>query len=179
MDDEGIPFRRPDDYFAEMVKDDEHMARIQKKLGLEKRRAVANETAKRQRELRKFGKQIQEQKLKEREEAKKSSINSVKEWRRKHAKGDEFPVELTEEADTEGKKPQRQRSDDGEDFSAPAKKRGKKEKRGGSGNLRFNRTLERSNPGSDFNPARKGGPQKGKGKISYGRRTKNAQKKRR
>ena len=180
MDSEGIPFRRPDDYFAEMVKNDEHMARIQKKLGVEKRRAVANETAKRQRELRKFGKQIQEQKLKEREEAKKSSINSVKEWRKKHAKGDEFPVELTEEADMGGKKPQRsQRDDDGEDFSAPARKRGKKEKRGGGGNLRFNRTLEKSMTGNMFDPTRKGGPQKGKGKISYGRRTKNAQKKRR
>lgn len=180
MDDEGIPFRRPDDYFAEMVKDDEHMARIQRKLGVEKRRAVANETAKRQRELRKFGKQIQEQKLKEREDAKKANLDSVKEWRKKHAKGDEFPVELAEEADQrEMKKKPRKRDDDGEDFQAPAKKRGKKDKKKSSGNLRFSRTLNKSMTGNMFDPSRRGGPQKGKGKISYGRRTKNAQKKRR
>lgn len=185
MDSEGIPFRRPDDYFAEMVKDDEHMARIQRKLGVEKRRTEANESAKRQRELRKFGKQIQEQKLKEREEAKKANINSVKEWRKKHAKGDEFPVELAEEeapamgGGKRGAAPIRQRKDDGAIFSEPVKKKGKKGAKKGEGNIRFSRTLGKSMTGNMFDPTRHGGSQKGKQKLSYGRRTKNAQKNRR
>lgn len=94
---EGIPFRRPDDYYAEMIKTDSHMAKVQRRLGEEKRRAEASEMAKRQREMRKFGKDVQKVKEDARKNAKNAAIESVKKWRKTHAPGDEFPVELAEE----------------------------------------------------------------------------------
>jgi rRNA-processing protein EBP2 len=56
---EGIPFTRPGDYFAEMVKNDEHMDRIKKKLYDEAAGKKAAAEARRQRDLKKFGKQVQ------------------------------------------------------------------------------------------------------------------------
>lgn len=93
-----IPFTRPGDYYAEMVKSDEHMERVRTKLveeayvffppvrcpfgqhaysvyfsqGIKK-----SEDAKKQRELKKFGKQIQHEKLRQREQDKKSFENRV------------------------------------------------------------------------------------------------------
>lgn len=93
-----IPFTRPGDYYAEMVKSDEHMERVRTKLveeayvffppvrcssgqhaysvyfsqGIKK-----SEDAKKQRDLKKFGKQIQHEKLRQREQDKKSFENRV------------------------------------------------------------------------------------------------------
>ncbi|CAG8667585.1 327_t:CDS:2 [Cetraspora pellucida] len=50
----GVPFSRPDDYFAEMVKSDVHMSRIRQKLVDEEQSIKASEEARRQRELKKF-----------------------------------------------------------------------------------------------------------------------------
>ena len=91
-----IPYRRPDDYYAEMVKSDQHMARVLQRLGEEKLRVEASEAAKRQREMRKFGKTVQKEKEKQREEARQRAEDAVKEWRKKHTAGEEFPIELAE-----------------------------------------------------------------------------------
>ena len=130
------PYRRPDDYYAEMIKSDEHMARIAQKLGEEKRRTEALEVARRQREMKKFGKQVQKEKEKEREERKEKAISAVKNWRKKHSQGDEFPIELAED-DDDGKKPPMKRSkvEDQERFG-----KGKK----GREAARLHRTLGRS-----------------------------------
>ena len=98
---EGIPYRRPTDYYAEMIKSDQHMAKVLKRLGEEKLRVEASEAAKRQRELRKFGKSVQKTKEKQREEARKRTVDAVRDWRKKHASGDEFPVELAEGDDVQ------------------------------------------------------------------------------
>ncbi|KAJ2501225.1 RRNA processing protein [Coemansia sp. RSA 1972] len=73
----GVPFERPDDYFAEMVKSDAHMARIRDKLITQQKGIQNAEEAKKQRELRKYGKQIQQEKLKEREDQKKASLDKI------------------------------------------------------------------------------------------------------
>lgn len=98
---EGIPYRRPTDYYAEMIKSDQHMAKVLKRLGEEKLRVEASEAAKRQRELRKFGKSVQKTKEKQREEARKRTVDAVRDWRKKHASGDEFPVELAQGDDVQ------------------------------------------------------------------------------
>ncbi|ORX67853.1 eukaryotic rRNA processing, partial [Linderina pennispora] len=73
----GVPFSRPDDYFAEMVKSDEHMMKIRQKL-LDQQKGIQNaEEAKKQRELRKYGKKIQQEKLKEREDQKKAALDKI------------------------------------------------------------------------------------------------------
>lgn len=70
------------DYFAEMVKSDAHMERIRQKLLDETAGIKKGEQAKRQRELKKFGKQVQVEKLKEREKGKKDMQDKLKSLKR-------------------------------------------------------------------------------------------------
>ncbi|KAG8736468.1 rRNA-processing protein and EBNA1-binding protein ebp2 [Ceratobasidium sp. 414] len=78
-----IPFSRPSDYFAEMVKSDSHMERIRQRLLDERAGIQKSEVAKKQRELKKVGKQVQVEKLKEREKSKKEMNERVKGLKRK------------------------------------------------------------------------------------------------
>ncbi|CAE6457733.1 unnamed protein product [Rhizoctonia solani] len=78
-----LPFSRPSDYFAEMVKSDSHMERIRQRLLDERAGIQKSETAKKQRELKKIGKQVQVEKLKEREKGKKELNERVKGLKRK------------------------------------------------------------------------------------------------
>ena len=74
---EGIPFTRPGDYFAEMVKDDEHMGKIKKKLYEEAAGKKAAAEARRQRDLKKFGKQVQNAKLQQRHKEKREMLEKI------------------------------------------------------------------------------------------------------
>ena len=73
-----LPFTRPTDYFAEMVKSDSHMERIRQRLLDEKASIKKSEDARREREGKKFGKQVQVEKLKERERSKKEMEERIK-----------------------------------------------------------------------------------------------------
>jgi rRNA-processing protein EBP2 len=79
---EGIPFSRPVDYFAEMVKSDEHMDKIKHKLTEEAASKKAAADARKQRDLRKFGKQIQVAKLQERDKAKRETLEKIRTLKR-------------------------------------------------------------------------------------------------
>lgn len=74
---EGVPFSRPADYFAEMVKSDEHMGKIKAKLIDEAAGKKAAAEARRQRDLKKFGKQVQVAKLQERAKEKKNTLEKI------------------------------------------------------------------------------------------------------
>ncbi|KAI9768233.1 MAG: rRNA-processing protein and EBNA1-binding protein ebp2 [Geoglossum simile] len=80
---EGVPFTRPTDYFAEMVKSDEHMDVIKKKMMDEAASKKAAVEARKQRDLRKFGKQVQVAKLQERDRAKRDTMEKIKILKRK------------------------------------------------------------------------------------------------
>jgi hypothetical protein len=75
---EGAPFSRPKDYFAEMVKADEHMAKIKAKLVEEAAGKKAAAEARKQRDLKKFGKQVQVAKLQERDKERKQTMEKIK-----------------------------------------------------------------------------------------------------
>jgi rRNA-processing protein EBP2 len=74
---EGVPFTRPTDYFAEMVKSDEHMGVIKKKMIDEAASKKAAAEARKQRDLKKFGKQVQVAKLQERDKAKRETMEKI------------------------------------------------------------------------------------------------------
>ncbi|RYP54389.1 hypothetical protein DL768_000806 [Monosporascus sp. mg162] len=80
---EGVPFSRPTDYFAEMVKDDSHMEKIKAKLIEEASAKKASAEARKLRDLKKFGKQVQVAKLQERQKAKKETLEKIKSLKRK------------------------------------------------------------------------------------------------
>ncbi|PTB63593.1 Ebp2-domain-containing protein [Trichoderma citrinoviride] len=80
---EGVPFSRPKDYFAEMVKEDAHMEKIKAKLIEEASAKKAAAEARKLRDLKKFGKQVQVSKLQERQKAKREVLDKIKTLKRK------------------------------------------------------------------------------------------------
>lgn len=79
---EGSPFTRPTDFFAEMVKADEHMAKIKAKLVEAAAGKKASAEARKQRDLKKFGKQVQNAKLQERQKEKTKTMEKIKDLKR-------------------------------------------------------------------------------------------------
>lgn len=78
----GLPFLRPEDYYAEMVKSDSHMEKVKSRLLVEKKNMEEADERRKAREAKKLSKEIQNQKLKDRAKQKKESIESVKKWRK-------------------------------------------------------------------------------------------------
>ena len=78
-----IPFARPVDYFAEMVKSDEHMDKLKAKLISEATEKKAREEARRQRQLKKFGKQVQHETLQQRQKEKRETLDKIKSMKKK------------------------------------------------------------------------------------------------
>uniref|UniRef100_A0A1J3I2G9 Putative rRNA-processing protein EBP2-like protein n=1 Tax=Noccaea caerulescens TaxID=107243 RepID=A0A1J3I2G9_NOCCA len=78
----GLPFLRPSDYYAEMVKSDTHMEKVKSKLLYEKKQIEESEERRKARDNKKIAKEVQSQKMKERSKQKKDDIESVKKWRK-------------------------------------------------------------------------------------------------
>lgn len=96
-----VPFSRPMDYFAEMVKSDEHMDKLKNKLLTEAANKKASEEAKKQRSLKKFGKQVQNATLQERAKQKKETLDKIKSLKKKRGNNeinndDDFQIALEE-----------------------------------------------------------------------------------
>ncbi|KAJ6460396.1 eukaryotic rRNA processing protein EBP2-domain-containing protein [Mycena vitilis] len=79
----NFPFTRPTDYFAEMVKSDAHMERIRQRLLDESAGIKKSDDKRKEREGKKFGKQVQIERLKEREKGKKDMEERLKGLKRK------------------------------------------------------------------------------------------------
>uniref|UniRef100_A0A182T3G6 Uncharacterized protein n=1 Tax=Anopheles maculatus TaxID=74869 RepID=A0A182T3G6_9DIPT len=78
----GVATKRPDDYFAEMAKSDEHMQRIRKVL-LDKQEGIAKSERIRQlREQRRIGKLIQRQATEKRDEERRKMLGDIKKFRK-------------------------------------------------------------------------------------------------
>ncbi|XP_053484617.1 probable rRNA-processing protein EBP2 isoform X2 [Ictalurus furcatus] len=77
-----IPTKRPDDYFAEMAKSDQHMQKIRKKLIQKQMAMEKSEKAKKLREQRKYGKKVQVEVLQKRQKEKKSMMTAVKKYQK-------------------------------------------------------------------------------------------------
>jgi len=87
-----IPYRRPNDFFAEMVKPDQHMAKVKASLLTEKRKMAVVEERKKNREMKKFAKQVQTEKLQARQKAKKENMQQTNKIRQS-TKHNEVKVE--------------------------------------------------------------------------------------
>lgn len=78
----GIVTKRPDDYFAEMAKTDEHMQRIRKVLLAKQEGMAKSERARHLREQRRIGKLIQRQTQEKRDEERRKTLNDIKKFRK-------------------------------------------------------------------------------------------------
>ncbi|KAL1926974.1 hypothetical protein VTP01DRAFT_5304 [Rhizomucor pusillus] len=95
----GVPFTRPDDYFAEMIKSDEHMAKIRTRLMNEAARVKASEDAKKQRHNKKFGKKLQLEKERERQKQKAETLEKIKQLKRKRKEGNNGDLTVNDDFD--------------------------------------------------------------------------------
>ncbi|KGQ05806.1 rRNA-processing protein EBP2 [Beauveria bassiana D1-5] len=138
---EGVPFSRPKDYFAEMVKEDAHMEKIKAKLIEEASAKKASAEARKQRDLKKFGKQVQVAKLQERAKAKRETLEKIKTLKRKRQEssgdvgtkeGDLFDIAVDDEISKHSQRTS-QRSGAGRSSSGPNTKRQKKNEKFGFG----------------------------------------------
>ncbi|QPC73479.1 hypothetical protein HYE68_004231 [Fusarium pseudograminearum] len=82
---EGVPFSRPKDYFAEMIKEDAHMEKVKAKLVEEASNKKAAQEARKMRDLKKFGKQVQVAKMQERHKEKRETLDKIKNLKRKRS----------------------------------------------------------------------------------------------
>lgn len=89
---EGVPFSRPNDYFAEMVKEDAHMEKVKAKLVEEASDKKAAAEARKLRDLKKFGKQVQVAKLQERHKAKRETLDKIKTLKRSEPLPSFYPL---------------------------------------------------------------------------------------
>ncbi|XP_034439147.1 probable rRNA-processing protein EBP2 isoform X1 [Hippoglossus hippoglossus] len=74
--------KRPEDYFAEMAKSDQHMQKIRKKLISKTLIIEKSEKAKKLREQRKFGKKVQVEVIQKRQKEKKAMMSAVKRYQK-------------------------------------------------------------------------------------------------
>lgn len=96
---QGVAHRRPDDYFAEMMKSDEHMRKIKDKLVQEQKRMAAVEQRRKQKDSLKYLKQVQAERVKAKADEKRAGEDALKQWKRhrgdaEHAassSGNDFP----------------------------------------------------------------------------------------
>ena len=169
----GQRWARPDDYYAEMVKDDQHMQRVKAKLLLEKQQMDDAEERRKAREAKRFAKHVQAEKLKERAQAKKAQIKSVEKWRKQRARnnygGDGGDFDVDAEDNWGGARVAKQRT--GVRFQAQgarSKKRQQRDEKYGYGGVKQKLKKQNDRASADAGEFRQGnfrakfGAQKGK-----------------
>lgn len=172
---EKIPFSRPADYFAEMVKTDDHMNKIKKKLYDEAASRKASEEARKVREAKKFGKQVQIAKEQERAREKRETLGKIKELKRKRRDNDTGRVtegdDLFEEINVENGTT-KARGDRGAGGQANVKRQKKDAKFGFGGKKRFAKSndLKSSSDLKDFSAKRMKGKTKPVRRLGKNRR---------
>ncbi|KAI0438051.1 eukaryotic rRNA processing protein EBP2-domain-containing protein [Xylaria telfairii] len=170
---EGVPFSRPTDYFAEMVKDDGHMEKVKAKLVEEASAKKASAEARKLRELKKFGKQVQVAKLQERQKAKRDTLEKIKTLKRKRSEAgsgdlgtreaDLFDVGVDNELEKYNKGSSQRRGE--RTAGGPGAKRQKKnDKFGFGGKKKYSKSGDATSAGdlSGFSAKRMKGGAKGK-----------------
>mmetsp|Transcript_21342 Transcript_21342/g.35293 ORF Transcript_21342/g.35293 Transcript_21342/m.35293 type:complete len:303 (+) Transcript_21342:21-929(+) len=140
LDELGIAYRRPEDYFAECVKSDAHMTKVKTHLIMQKKQLENSLERKKQRDLAKFGKQVQVAKIQERAKQKKQTIEKIAKWRKNVGSNDEFPVELDNNGPDEDQSSKKRKRDSSDSKSSgkkqPNAKRQKKDKTFGYGGMK-------------------------------------------
>ncbi|XP_033737670.1 probable rRNA-processing protein EBP2 [Pecten maximus] len=143
----GVKTKRPEDYFAQMAKSDDHMKMVREKL-LEKQVSMErSEKAKKMRELRKYGKKVQHEVLQKRQKEKREMMDAVK----KYKKGQKDKLDFLDDKGPPNKK---QKTGQKQEFHANKKREYKNKKFGFGGQKKRSKmnTAKSSADMSDFNP---------------------------
>ncbi|BFF92358.1 probable rRNA-processing protein EBP2 homolog [Drosophila madeirensis] len=121
----GIKTRRPDDYFAEMAKSDEHMQKVRSNLMAKQQGQAKSERIKQIREQRKMGKMLAKQTKVQREAEKKDMLDKLKKFRKGKLKNLDF-LEDAKALESKQKKTAENRKARNKKFGFGGKKKGLK-----------------------------------------------------
>ncbi|GAA5845526.1 hypothetical protein JCM9279_003062 [Rhodotorula babjevae] len=165
-----LPFHRPTDYFAEMVKTDAHMAKIRQGLLDEQAGMKASEEARKLRDAKKFGKKVQHERLRERERDKKAvgdKLESLKKRRKGDASfgGDDFDVALEDALASAGPASKKRKTNESErpGRARAGISRAGRDKKFGFGGGAGRRSKENNMKEDDRSGGGRGGGGKGRG----------------
>uniref|UniRef100_A0A0X3Q6Y9 rRNA-processing protein EBP2 n=1 Tax=Schistocephalus solidus TaxID=70667 RepID=A0A0X3Q6Y9_SCHSO len=104
----NVPTRRPADYFAEMIKSDDHMVKVREHIVINKKRLELREKARQLRQARKFGKDTQKEVLEARRLEKKKHMDALKAVKRRP--GGKEQAQLLEDFLSSGKQTGKKKS---------------------------------------------------------------------
>lgn len=131
----GVATKRPDDYFAEMAKTDEHMQKVRKNLMAKQEGQAKSERIRQIREQRKMGKMLAKQTKVQREMDKKDMLDQLKKFRKGKLKNLDF-LEDSKAAASNKKKSEAKRKSRDKKFGFGGKKKGlKKNTKQSSGDI--------------------------------------------
>jgi len=97
LHEDDIPYTRPEDFFAEMIKTDDHMSKVKSVLLRENRLIEEAQERTKIRIHRKFSKKAQTEVQQQRRKEKKEELEAIKKWRKSKKKDNntrEFPEDL-------------------------------------------------------------------------------------
>nr|CAG4651312.1 EOG090X0D84 [Simocephalus serrulatus] len=77
----GVPTRRPEDYFAQMAKSDDHMLKVKRRVLTQQVAQEKSQQVKKLRELKKYGKKVQVEVGLQRAKEKRELLSKVKQYR--------------------------------------------------------------------------------------------------
>ena len=153
---DGVGWRRPDDFYCEMVKSDGHMAKIKDRLIFEQKKMEAFESRKQRQSQKKFAKARAADLEGAKSAAKKENIESLEKWRRDNKEKRKHSGGALEDGDAELD----HLMEDADDKGIPGKSRKRKNMdrkygMGGVKNKKATRNDEKGlNNSRDFNPKR-------------------------
>lgn len=104
----GVPWRRPDDYYAEMYKSDTHMNDVRQAMEASKARIEAQAHRRAMKDQKKYGKEVQAEVLRQRAKYKRDMQDRISDWKHKK-KGNGALRDFLEGDDDEGKSAKRGR----------------------------------------------------------------------
>lgn len=82
LDELGLPGLRPDDYFAQMAKSDEHMQKVRRRLIQKQIGQQISERVRKIREIKKFGKKVQVEVEQRKHKEKREMLEKIKKFRK-------------------------------------------------------------------------------------------------
>lgn len=150
----GVKTKRPDDYFAEMAKSDEHMQKVRANLMAKQEGQAKSERIKQIREQRKMGKILAKQTKVQREMEKKDMLDKLKKFRKGKLKNLDF-LEDAKALEAKTKKSAENRKQRNKKFGFGGKKKGSKRNTKASAAGLENTKISRSRVGSKAAPGNK------------------------
>jgi len=106
LQDFGFSTKRPEDYFAQMAKSDEHMDKVRQKLQSSQVKQQLAERARKMRDLKKFGKKVQVEAIQRKHKEKRDMLDQINKFRKGKADAIDFLEDgpLRKNGDTKAQK---------------------------------------------------------------------------